>query len=70
MTSDTHRDREARLSPLARLIAVHAIAERANAGREGCEGEVVVIPLTKQRHHVRELPVADDAFVRRFKDVV
>lgn len=66
MTSDTHWNGEARLSPLARLLAVHAIAKRANAGREGCEGEIVVVPLAKQRHHVCELPVVDDAFVRRF----
>lgn len=68
--SDTDRDGEARLGPLARLIAVHAVAEGANAGRKGREGEVVVVPLAKQRHHVREFPVVDDTFVRCFKDVI
>lgn len=67
---DTDRDGEAWLGPLARLIAVHAVAEGANAGRERREGEVVVVPLAKQCHHVRKLPVVDHAFVRRFKDVV
>lgn len=66
----TDRDGEARLGPLARLVAVDAVAEGANAGREGREGEVVVVPLAKQRHHVRELLVVDDVFIRRLKDVV
>lgn len=66
----TDRDGEARLGALAGLFAVHPVAEGADAWREGREGEVMVVPLAKQRHHVRELPVADDALVRGVEDSV
>lgn len=70
MRSDTDRDGEARLGPLAGLITVDAVAEGADAGGERREGEVVVVPLPKQGHHVSELSVVDDAGVRRVQDVV
>lgn len=63
MKSDTDRDGEARLGPLAALVAVDAVAEGADAGGEGRETEVVVVPLPKQGHHVSELSVADNAGV-------
>lgn len=70
MRSDTDRDGEARLGPLAALVTVDAVAEGADAGGEGREGEVVVVPLPKQGHQVSELCVVDDAGVRRVQDVV
>lgn len=61
MRSDTDRDGEARLGPLAALITVDAVAEGADAGGEGGEAEVMVVPLPKQGHQVCEVSVADDA---------
>lgn len=67
---DTDRDGDARLSFLAAFVAVDPVAEGADAGGEGREGEVVVVPLPEQGHHVGELRVVDHARVRRAQDVV
>lgn len=63
LSLDTDRDGEAWLSSLAALVTVHPVAEGADAGGEGREGEIVVVPLPKQGHHVSEFPVADHACV-------
>lgn len=64
LSVNTNRDGNARLSALAALITVHPVAERADAGGEGREGEIVVVPLPKNGHHVSELSVTDHAVIR------
>lgn len=64
LSSDTNRDGDARLSLLAALVTVHPVAEGADAGGEGREGDIVVIPLPKQGHHVSEFSVVDHTIVR------
>lgn len=59
----TNRDGDARLSFLTALITVDPVAEGADAGREGREGEIVVVPLTKQGHQVSVFSVVDDTRV-------
>lgn len=59
----TNRDGDAWLSSLTALITVDPIAEGADARGEGREGEIVVVPLPKQGHHVSELSVADHACI-------
>ena len=68
--SDTYRDGDAGLGILTALLTVHTIAEGADAGGEGREGQIVVVPLTKQGHKVTELAVADDPFILCAEDVV
>lgn len=67
---DTNRDGDAWLSFLTALVAVHPVAEGADAGGEGREGEIVVIPLAKQGHHVSEFSVADHGGICCVQDVV
>lgn len=59
----TNRDGDARVSVLTAVVTVDPIAEGADAGGEGSEGEIVVVPLPKQGHHVREFFVVDHACV-------
>lgn len=66
----TDRNGDAGLSSLTALGTVHPVAEGADAGGERGEGQVVVVPLSKQGHHVSELRVADHAIVGRTEDVV
>lgn len=66
----TDRNGDAGLGLLAALGTVHPVAEGADAGGEGGEGQVVVVPLSKQGHHVSELRVVDHAIVGRTEDVV
>lgn len=66
----TDRNGDAGLGLLTALGTVHPVAEGADAGGEGGEGEVVVVPLSKQGHHVSELRVVDHVFVGRTEDVV
>lgn len=66
----TDRNGDAGLGSLTALGTVHPIAEGADAGGERGEGQVVVVPLTKQGHHVSELRVVDHAIVGRTEDVV
>lgn len=66
----TNRDGDARLGALAALVTVHPVAERADAGREGREGEVVVVPLAEQGHHVSEVSVVDHVSVSHAQNVV
>lgn len=66
----TDRDGDAGLRLLAALLTVHPVAEGADAGRERGEGQVVVVPLPEQGHHVSELGVADHALVGGAEDVV
>lgn len=63
LSFETNRDGGARLGLLAALITVHAAAERADAGREGCEGEVVIVPLAEKGHHVSEISVTDNVCI-------
>lgn len=68
--SGTDRNGDAGLRLLAALFTVHPVAEGADAGGERGEGQVVVVPLPEQGHHVSELRVVDHAFVGRAEDVV
>lgn len=61
---------DAGLGSLTALGTVHPVAEGADAGGERGEGQVVVVPLSKQGHHVSELRVVDHAVVGRTEDVV
>lgn len=70
LSFDTYRDGDAGLGILTALVTVHTIAEGADARGEGREGEIVVVPLTKQGHKVTELAVADNAFITCTEDVV
>lgn len=66
----TDRNGDAGLRLLAALLTVHPVAEGADAGGERGEGQIVVVPLSKQGHHVSELRVADHAVVGGTEDVV
>lgn len=55
----TNRDGDAWLSILTALLTVYPVGEGADAGREGSKGNIVVVPLAEQGHHVSELAVAD-----------
>lgn len=66
----TDRNGDAGLGFLTALGTVHPVAEGADAGGERGEGQVVVVPLSKQGHHVSELRVVDHAVVGRTEDVV
>lgn len=66
----TNRDGDAWLSSLTALVTVDPVAEGADAGGERCEGEIVVVPLPKQGHHVSEFSVVDHARVCCVQDVV
>lgn len=55
---------------LAALVTVQAVAEGADAGGERREGQIVVVPLPEQGHHMSELCVVDHAFVGCAEDVV
>lgn len=66
----TNRDGDARLGALAALVTVQSAAERADAGREGREGEVVVVPLAEQGHHVSVVSVTDHGSICRSQNVV
>lgn len=66
----TDRNGDAGLGLLTAIGTVQPVAEGADAGGERGEGQVVVVPLSKQGHHVRELRVVDHAVVGRTEDVV
>lgn len=70
MSFGTDRNGDAGLRLLAALLTVHPVAEGADAGGERGEGQIVVVPLAKQGHHVSELRVADHAVVGGTEDVV
>lgn len=59
----TDRDGDTWLNVLTALITVHPVAEGADAGREGREGEIVVVPLPEQGYHVSEFSVVHHVFV-------
>lgn len=66
----THRNGDAGLRLLAALLTVHPVAEGADARGKRGEGQIVVVPLSKQGHHVSELRVVDHAVVSGTEDVV
>lgn len=66
----THRNGDAGLRLLAALLTVHPVAEGADARGKRGEGQIVVVPLSKQGHHVSELRVIDHAVVSGTEDVV
>lgn len=53
--SGTDRNGDAGLRLLAALVTVHPVAEGADAGGERGEGQIVVVPLPEQGHHVSDL---------------
>ena len=63
LSLDTDRDGDTWLNVLTALITVHPVAEGADAGREGREGEIVVVPLPEQGNHVSEFSVVNHVFV-------
>lgn len=63
MSVETDRDGEAWLNTLTAFVTVHPVAEGDDAGGEGREGEIMVVPLPEQGHHVSELWVTDHACV-------
>lgn len=67
---DTNRDGDAWLRALTALITVYPVAEGADAGGKGREGEIVVIPLAKQGHHVSEFSVVNHACIICSEDVI
>lgn len=70
LSFDTNRYGDARLSLLTAVVTVHPIAKGADAGGEWREGEIVVVPLAKQGHHVSEFVVANHACVSCPEDVI
>lgn len=55
---------------LTAIVTVHPVAEGADARGEGREGEIVVVKLTIQGHHVGKLSVVNYTCVRCVQDVI
>jgi hypothetical protein len=66
----TDLDREAGLRALTFLVTVQAVAEGADAGREGRECQVMVVPLAKEGDKVCELAIVHYTRVIGCQDTV